>query len=339
LSPLSPDPSSHHPGSSSPHASSGGSSFFRRLWVLIFVFLLSSFWIFWPGSGKKWVDVIVPEGSSAFKVSEDLKEKGLIATPYPFLILVKLQRGDQRIHPGLYRFSIGRSAYWIVDDLLMGRTVKARVVIPEGFASWQIAERLEDEKICKADEFLGAVREKKLEGYLFPATYEFDIGLAAGKVANQLVSQFHSKWSSDMEERTLQIGFNKHEIVILASIIEREVRVRDELPMVSAVYHNRLQKKMKLDADPTVQYALGFWKPRLTYNDYRDTRSPYNTYLVNGLPPGPICSPGLDALKAALWPAQTNDLFFVATEDGRHSFSATYREHTNKVNRRNRKKR
>jgi UPF0755 protein len=282
---------------------------------------------------------MVSEGSSAFKVSDDLKEKGLLTTPYPFLTWVKLRNGDQRVHSGLYRFSVGRSAYWIVDDLLAGRTVKARFVIPEGFASWQIAERLEDENICKADEFLNYVKEKKLEGYLFPATYEIDIGLSPEKVANQLVNQFHSKWTTDMEERALQIGFSKHEIVILGSIIEREVRVRDELPLVSAVYHNRLKKKMKLDADPTVQYALGFWKSRLTYNDYRNTQSPYNTYLVNGLPPGPICSPGLDTLRAALWPAQTTALYFVATEDGRHSFSNTYREHTNKVNTRNRKKR
>ena len=109
--------------------------------------------------------------------------------------------------------------------------------------------------------------------------------------------------------------------------------------MVAAVYHNRLRKKMKLDADPTVQYAFGHWKSRLTYNDYRNTRSPYNTYLNPGLPPGPICSPGMDAIRAVLWPAQTNALFFVADEDGRHLFSATYKEHVNNVNRRNRQRR
>jgi UPF0755 protein len=131
----------------------------------------------------------------------------------------------------------------------------------------------------------------------------------------------------------------KKEVVTLASILQREVRVPEEWGLVSAVYHNRLAKHMRLEADPTVQYALGFWKPRLTYDDYRNTHSPYNTYLVMGLPPGPICSPGLDAIKAALWPADSKALFFLAAEGGHHTFSETYRDHTNKVNKRNRKKR
>lgn len=252
---------------------------------------------------------------------------------------MKLRGAEQKIHVGLYRFPMGRSAFWIVDDLINGRTQKMKLVIPEGFASWQIAERLGELKVCDPAKFKQLVAEKKLEGFLFPATYEMDIGLTAETVAKQLVNKFESQWTPEMDARAQQMGFSKRDIVVLASIIEREVRVREELPLVSAVYHNRLRKKMKLDADPTVQYAIGYWKSRLTYNDYRNVKSPYNTYLVAGLPPGPICSPGADAVQAALWPAQSDALFLVAQEDGRHSFSATYRDHTNKVNRRNRGKR
>ena len=132
---------------------------------------------------------------------------------------------------------------------------------------------------------------------------------------------------------------NLGEVVTLASILEREVRVREELPLVSAVYHNRLKKHMMMQADPTVQFAQGLWKSRLTYDDYRNTRSPYNTYLNFGLPPGPICSPGTEAIQAALYPAASNALYFLAAEGGRHTFSADYRTHVNKVNHRNRGKR
>jgi len=240
---------------------------------------------------------------------------------------------------GRYRFSEGRSAFWMLDDLIQARTLKSKLIIPEGFASWQIADRLDDAEICSGEDFKALVVKNQLEGYLFPATYEMDFGLSAETVVRLLVNKFESEWTSEMESRAKVIGFSKKETVTFASIIEREVRVREELPTVSSVYHNRLRRGMKLEADPTVQFAMGYWKSRLLNRDYRETKSPYNTYLVKGLPPGPISNPGKDALHAALWPAETNYLYFVAQDEGRHNFSTNYREHTNKVNARNRKKR
>lgn len=282
------------------------------------------------------MEIPVSEGATATSVAGKLKEKNLVSSPYPFLLWIRGRGAAHKIHVGLYRIPRGRSSFWIADDLINGRTQKMKLVIPEGFASWQIAERLGELRICDPEKFKQIVAQKNLEGFLFPATYEMDIGITADSVANLLINKFESQWTPEMETRAASIGFSKRETVTLASIVEREVRVREELPLVSAVYHNRLRKKMKLDADPTVQFALGYWKSRLTYNDYRNVKSPYNTYLVAGLPPGPICNPGLDAIQAVLWPAQSDALYFVAQEGGRHSFSATYREHTNKVNRRNR---
>lgn len=298
-----------------------------------------AFGAFWPGSGKEWVEITVKEGATAHSVVDQLRSNNLVSTSTPFLVWIKLRRADQKIAIGRYRFPRGRSAFWLVDDLVQARTLKAKLVIPEGFSSWQIAERLADLEICEEEDFKRIVREKKLEGLLFPATYEMDFGLSSQAVARRLVAQFESQWTSELEQRAKDIGFSKKDAVTFASIIEREVRVREELPVVSSVYHNRLRKGMRLEADPTVQFAMGYWKTRLLNRDYKETKSPYNTYLNKGLPPGPICSPGTDALRAALWPASTEFLYFVAQDDGRHDFSKNYRDHINKVNARNRRKR
>lgn len=285
------------------------------------------------------MEISVIEGQTAHDVDRALRESGVIRSRMPFFLWLKLRRAGLKIQVGRYRFSKGRSAYWIVDDLVQGRSEKAHLIIPEGFASWQIAERLESLKVCDKNAFEAVVSSENLEGFLFPATYDIPCGLAPATVARKLVAEFDVRWTPEIEVRAKEMGFSKRQVVTLASIIEREVRKRDELPLVSAVYNNRLKKKMRLEADPTVQFALGFWKSRLTYDDYRLTKSPYNTYLNSGLPPGPICSPGWDAVKAALWPANSTALFFLATDDGYHTFSETYHEHMNKVNKRNRTKR
>jgi UPF0755 protein len=291
---------------------------------------------FWPGSGGQFVEVEIKDGSTVSQIATDLQNKGILKYRKPLLFWTRVRQADKKVRVGRYRFSSGRSAFWIVDDLVHGRALKTKIVIPEGFASWQIAERLDAVGICKGDAFKKAVIDAELEGFLFPATYEINFGLNAMDVARIFKVRFDHAWTDAMAQRAQEIGWSQKEVITLASIIEREIRVRDELPMISAVYHNRLKKGMTMDADPTVQYALGFWKKRLTYDDYRNTKSPYNTYLVRGLPPGPICSPGIDAINAALWPAQSDALYILAQEDGYHTFSKNYKDHTNKVNHRNR---
>lgn len=292
----------------------------------------------WPGHGEPQVEFYVKEGASAQTVARLLQGKGVLTSTFPLRFWMRIARGDLKIHVGRYRIPPGRSAFWIARDLIQGRTIKSKINIPEGFTSHQIAERLETAEMGDAEEFKQYVMNKKLEGFLYPATYELDYGLSAERMARHFTAKFDSVWTADYSDRAKALGMTKKEIVTLASIIEREARVRDELPQIASVYHNRLKKRMRLEADPTVQYALGQWKARLLNKDYRNTKSPYNTYLVYGLPPGPICNPGEDAIKASLWPAETDYLYFVAQDDGRHNFSPTYKDHINKVKARDRRK-
>ena len=303
---------------------------------LLLVGAILYFGIFHRGKGGPKVEVTVETGMTAHAVLDQLLEKGLIKSRIPFLVWVRIRKVDSKIKVGRYHIAQGQSAYWIVDDFIRGRTEKLKIVVPEGFASWQIAGRLESFGFCSSAEFMQTVQEKNMEGFLFPATYEFEYGLSADDVTRRMRKEFDRRWLPEFTERAASLGWSQKDTVTFASVIEREVRVREELPMISAVYHNRLKKKMRLEADPTVQYALGFWKERLTYDDYQNTRSPYNTYLNSGLPPGPICSPGIDSIRAALWPVESEALFLLAQGDGRHTFSRTYRDHTNKVNSRNR---
>ncbi|MCG3206006.1 MAG: Endolytic murein transglycosylase [Elusimicrobia bacterium] len=309
-----------------------------KIKIFIVVLLMMS-GLFWPGTGRKWVEINVLEGHNSHDVARQLISTGLIHTRVPFLGWVKLRNAGKKIQVGRYRIWAGRSAYWIVDDLIQGRVEKVRVVIPEGFASWQIAERLDELDICEKEAFKEWVKKEELEGYLFPATYDLPNGLTPKSVTQKLTAQFSLRWTPEFEARAKELGLTQSQVVTLASIIEREGQMKEELPLISAVYHNRLRKKMRLEADPTVQFAMGYWKSRLLYSDYRNTLSPYNTYLHTGLPPGPICSPGEAALRAALWPAESNALYFLAKGDGTHIFSETYREHTNQVNKRNRSRR
>lgn len=306
------------------------------LMIFIVLFGVGAYILFWPGSKNDSVEVAVPEGASGRQISVALMENNILRTPYLFLGWLKIRRAGSKIQPGLYKFSDGRSAYWILDDLIHNRALKARVVVPEGFASWQIAERLEQARACSADEFKKIVAAQDLEGFLFPATYEVNLGWKPAHIAMLMQENLDRRWTAEFDERAKLYGWNKKQVLTFASIIEREVMERTELPLISALYHNRLKARMPLQADPTVQFSMGSWPKHLTYKDYRKTKSPYNTYLHAGLPPGPICSPGLDSIRAALWPAESDVLYMVADGTGRHNFSTTYREHTNKVNRRNR---
>lgn len=307
-----------------------------RRWTLILIpvlFILGTA-LFWPGSGRSETVILVSSGDTAHKVANELIRQNHLKTKIFFLIWTRLRGVETQLKVGQYIFPSGRSAYWVVDDLLNGRTKKIRVPIPEGFASWQIAERLELFNICPADKFLSLVSEKNLEGYLFPATYDFDLGSSAESIIQNMTNQFNNVWTPEMSLRADQLKLTQNEVVTLASIIEREIMVKEEMSLVSSVYHNRLKRGMRLEADPTVQYALGYWKKRLLHSDLKNTNSPYNTYKYKGLPPAPICNPGKDAIVAALFPAQTENLFFVAQEDGTHTFSRTYNEHLGKVKKR-----
>lgn len=283
------------------------------------------------------VRVTVPRGAAFKTVVKDLVDRGLVRRAWTLEFFAKATRGDREVQRGTYEFARGTPALDILRAMVRGDVLAVSVTIPEGFNTWQIAAAVHPAGIDSVD-MLSATRDGELrralgvdaaslEGYLFPDTYRIPFGSDARDVAAQMLTRFHGVWTPDQERRAREIGMTRHEVVTLASIIESEAHVPAERAMVSAVYHNRLQRGMKLDADPTVAYAMGGYRGRLYFRDLQ-TDSPYNTYRRAGLPPGPICSPGASSIRAALNPdPSVRALYFVARGDGGHVFSATLREH------------
>lgn len=272
------------------------------------------------------VDVTIPPGLSAAETGRMLKAKGVIGSAAVFQLAAKFSGFDRKLKPGRYLMRGRLSIEQALKILKAGAANDIKVSIPEGFSARQIAERLEADKICKAQDFLKYVDEMKWEGYLYPATYNFDPEAGAVKAADRMHQEFKRTVVPEYEKANPQLKLTLHQVVTLASIVEREAVLPAEKPMIAAVYLNRLRIRKMLEADPTVQYALGYWKKGLTLKDLKDP-SPYNTYNHYGLPPGPICSPSLTSVQSVLNPAQIDAIFFVADTKGGHRFTNTIEEH------------
>lgn len=296
----------------------------------------------------------IEPGWSARATARRLKAEGHVRSRLWVELLARALRSDQKLKAGLYRLPAGARADQILRDLIHGRGATVRFTVPEGHAVWQMADRLAALGVCDRTAFLAAAAD--WEGFLFPETYFLEPNTPAGRVVATMRERFDAVWGGVFAEaaaagavtastvgaapRAPEDGFRLRDgrawtvrqAVTLASLIERETRRDDERPRVSAVYHNRLKKRMRLECDPTVQYALGGWKNPLSRADLR-LEHPYNTYRRFGLPPGPIAAPGRAALAAALAPATVADLYFVADAAGGHTFSATYEDHLSAVRR------
>lgn len=287
----------------------------------------------------------VEKGASARSIARQLEEAGIIHNAAIFRLAARLQKTEHRFLAGRYRFSGALSAVDVSRILAEGQTLTVTFSIPEGFNMWQIAERLDTKfsEWTKAD-FLAAFKDPELlaklpneassaEGYLFPETYTISEDASPSIVAHTMVEHFFEKLTPEIKLSGKDKGLELHELVTLASIIEKETGAPAERGLISGVFHNRLRKGMKLQTDPTVIY--GMWE---TYDGNirkKDLQSPtpYNTYVINGLPPGPIASPGLDALEKAANPESTKALYFVARGDGSglHDFSNSLEEHNRAV--------
>ncbi len=292
---------------------------------------------------EKEIEVTVPAGASTRQIGSILEEKGVIGDSSFFSMIVKVKGWENSLRRGRYSFKPGDHILSVVEKIVRGEVLTYRVTVPEGLTMEQTA-RLIAEKSgdFSAEEFLAQAEdielplaylpEKKeemdyrLQGYLFPATYEFPQGSEPRDIIKQMVERFDWELNPELMERAREMGFEIHEIVTLASLVEREARIEEERPYIASVIHNRLEIDMPLQIDATVQYALPQWKSRLFFVDL-DYDSPYNTYLHRGLPPGPIASPGQSSLLGALYPADTEYLFYIANPDGSHSFSKTFEEH------------
>jgi UPF0755 protein len=287
------------------------------------------------------IRVVVPEGSTFRAASDSLARAGVVERPRLFRAYARLTGDDRRLRPGTYLFR--RNTPWrdIVGALAGGHGLVSSVTIPEGFSLNQIAAAVSralavpPESVIVAAQDTALLRRldvpiQTLEGYLFPDTYAFPEGTTARRVVAEMVRRFEREWQPEWDERLRALGMTRHELVTLASIVEREARLQAEQGVIAGVFRNRLRIGMPLQADPTVQYARGTHAARVTYQDLM-IDSPYNTYRYAGLPPGPIASPGGAALRATLNPAEVPYLYFVAFPDGRHEFRRTFTEHTQAV--------
>jgi UPF0755 protein len=292
------------------------------------------------GSGAP-VQVVVPQGSTFRAAAESLSAKGVIGNVTLFRTYAKIRGADRRIKAGTYVLRPKSGWAFVVDALQEGKGAVHTITIPEGFALSQIVPLIASTLRVPEDSVIAAVRDtallrrldvptETLEGYLFPDTYSLLPGTPARAAVRTMVQRFENQWRPEWSARLDTVTLSRHDVVTLASIVEREAKLREERPVIAAVYMNRLRDGMLLQADPTVQYARGTWAQRLYFRDL-EVDSPYNTYRVAGLPPGPIASPGAASLEAVLYPADAPYKFFVAFPDGHHEFRRTYTEHLEAV--------
>lgn len=285
----------------------------------------------------------IEPGQSFDQVANNLEREGIVSSAFNFKILATLRGDARRIQAGDYNFAAASRPGRVLGRLTRGDTLRLRVTLPEGLTIAQIAARLADAGYSDHHEFLRlandpafaellGIEAPTLEGYLFPETYKFGVNLPSRHLLRFMVDQFHKHLSEEWVGAAARQGLNLHQLVTLASIIQKETARRSEMPVISAVFHNRLKRGMPLQADPTVIYGITDFNGNLTRRDLR-THTPYNTYTQRGLPAGPIANPGARALRAAAQPADTPYLYFVSRGNGTHQFSRNLREHNEAVNR------
>ena len=278
------------------------------------------------------VVVSVPVGASAGDIGVILESKGVVRSALGFRVLARVLGRSAVLKPGAYEISLPISPVSVVSRLAGGDVSAKWVTFPEGFTARQMADLIESKGLGKADKFMAVVGRGpgSLEGYLFPDTYLIPISFTEDDIINVMRDCFRVKVQEPLADDISKSGMSLNEVIVLASLIEREAMVEKDRPLVSAVLRNRLKKGMRLQCDATVLYALGRHKSRVYYKDLK-VDSVYNTYLYPGLPPGPIANPGLASIKAALHPADVDYLFYVARPDGTHIFSRTGEEHERAV--------
>ena len=294
------------------------------------------------GGGEE-VSFTVAPGTTLRRLGRELEAEGLVRDARAFEWLGRLREAGAQLRAGEYALRRGSSAEELLDQIVAGRVRTYELVLPEGLTAVEIAARVEEAGLAAADAFLAVVRDPDaperfgvegpgLEGYLFPETYQLAKGLAVEQVVGTLVEHFLRTWR-EIEAGAKERGLSMREVTILASIVEKETGAAGERPLIASVFHNRIDRGMRLETDPTVIYGIADFDGNLTRKHLEDASNPYNTYQIPGLPPGPIANPGAAALRAVVEPADSKYLYFVSRNDGTHVFSRSYREHVNAVNR------
>ncbi|MBW2143898.1 MAG: endolytic transglycosylase MltG [Deltaproteobacteria bacterium] len=282
----------------------------------------------------------VLEGSTLSAVAGDLETKEIITRKSVFLVCARVMGYGRNIKAGEYRLNSGMSPLEILDILRRGAIVTHTVTIPEGFTREQIGRLLEQKSLVDKDEFMTltgdpdvaasyGVSGPDLEGFLYPDTYQLSRGLTAKSVIDVLVNQFWEV-AAPFRGRLEELDMTLEQVVILASIVEKETGRAEERPIIASVFLNRLKKRKRLESDPTVIYGINNFDGNLRKKDLT-SHTRYNTYVIRGLPPGAIANPGKEAIRAVLYPARTEYLYFVSKNDGSHHFSKTLSEHNRAV--------
>jgi UPF0755 protein len=285
--------------------------------------------------------VDIPPGTPFTHISHILHQQQLIGPEWFFTLLGRVQGVDRKIIPGEYELDAGMKPTEMLKKLVKGEVYRHALTIPEGFNVVQIAEILDQKNLARKQDILRLTRDPvfiqsldiqapSLEGYLFPDTYQFSRYTPPEFIVRTFVNRFHEMVTPDLRSQAMTLDMTLHEVLTLASVVEKETGLAAERPLVSGVFHNRLQKGIPLQSDPTVIYALEFFDGNIRKDDL-SVNSPYNTYKIFGLPPGPIANPGLAAIHAALYPTPTDFVYFVARNDGSHQFSVTLAEHNKAV--------
>ena len=322
--------------------------------ILFFSFLFVSFRLFVPIEKSRFSEntkksdkvlIDIPSGESFYKIGKLLEEKKLIRSSLDLKLLV-LTTGRPLLKKGEYELSPSMSLWSLFQVLKQGQERVFQISFPEGFNHYEMLELLRSYNYKESDSFQSLIwnqtfiksllktERNSLEGYLFPDSYQIKTYLPAKTLINTMFENFNTTYS-ELVKKSLEFPLNKHEIVTLASVIEKETGLASERPLIASVFFNRLKKKQKLQTDPTILYSLylvrGFdiekniRKKDILFN------SPYNTYVVKGLPPGPIANPGRESLKAVFHPDSSDFFYFVSRNDGSHHFSKTYKEHKKAV--------
>lgn len=324
----------------------------RKLALIIFLLIglpllcvglwLQSF-ITTPVTPTQSQNIEIKQGSSFARIAGQLESAGIVSDVRRFTLLARWRKATGQIHAGDYLFEASATPDQVLARLVSGDIQKFRVTIPEGFNLKEIAARLAKTGVGSAEEFLSLCRDKdflkdldidatSLEGYLFPETYTYTSSTTPRQLLRAMVEQLDSQLTNELLRSAERLNLSRHQLLTLASIVQKEAGNLMEMPLISSVFHNRLQRGIPLQADPTVIYGVVDFDGNLTRKHLK-TPTPYNTYRMRGLPPGPIASPGGFALHATANPAVSKDLYFVARGDGTHEFSATLKEHNRAVRR------
>ena len=283
----------------------------------------------------------IPDRSTFQQVAALLEQEGLIKSRLAFVWLGRFQSADRKIHAGEFELNPSMAPAEILSRLTTGQVMLHPILIPEGLTMVQIAEIFGQQGLVDPQELLRLMKDPAfiaslgikadtLEGYLYPDTYKFPRGIKPKEVITAMVEHLRQVYGPDLQARAQELKLTQHEVLTLASVIEKESGSNGEREEISAVFHNRLKKHIPLQSDPTVIYGLPSFDGNIHKKDL-SSPSPYNTYRIAGLPPGPIANPGIQSIRATLYPSDSRALYFVSKNDGTHQFSATLEEHNQAV--------